>query len=153
MNAHKKMKELGFKKTVFYKPGHDPKTYESCMVLDNEETKYEYKDGKHISSKFEKKHPKANSFWFMKYNESCTLWALVENHNVAKIWLENKNGESKKYRFNTYNNKVDKGDARLQVIFDISDRESSKLEGKDQIINLLPKELRRDYLLEQLFGK
>ena len=58
MNAIKKIREMGFRKTHFHKVGYDPTTYESIMLPDNEETKWEYKDGKRVSVKVEKKHPK-----------------------------------------------------------------------------------------------
>jgi hypothetical protein len=151
MNAHKKMKELGFRKTAFHKPGYDPKTYESCMVLDNEETKYEYKDGKHTKVILEKKHPKSDSFWVLKYSDSCTRWASVKNHDIVMIWLENKNGKSgsgNRWGFGQKN-----GDERLKIIYNAFDKDHFKIQGKDQIINVLPKELRRDFILDQLFGK
>jgi|APCry1669189665_1035243.scaffolds.fasta_scaffold02539_8 hypothetical protein len=150
MNAHKKMKELGFRKTAFHKPGYDPTTYVSCMLPDNEEIKHEYKDGKYISTKFEKKHPKSNSFWVLKYSDIYTLWASVQNHDISMIWLENKSAKSIPLRYG-YGQK--NGDERLKLIYNSSDKDHFKIEGKDQIINLLPKEVRRDYLLEQLFGK
>jgi len=153
MNAHKKMKELGFKKTAFHKPGYDPKTYESCMVLDNEGKKHEYKDGKRISTIVEKKHPKSDSFWVLKYSDVYTLWALVKNHTISIIWLENKNGKSGSNWGFTQKSHSKPGDERLKVVYNISSKDHYILQGKDQIINLLPKEVRRDFLLEQLFGK
>ena len=147
MNPHKKLRELGFKKTNFYKPGYDPETYESCMLLDEYETKWETVNGKRVSVKVNKIHPKSDSFWVLKYNENYILWCYVKSHRIDKIWLEDKNKVSNDVYW-----KRNKKDERLQLVFDYSIRESSPLQGKNQIMNLLPKEIKRDFLLDQLFG-
>lgn len=138
---------MGFKKTQFHKVGYDSVTYESIMVLDVEETKSEYKDGKRVSFKVEKKHPKSDSFWILKYSESCILWCLIKNHQIDKIWIENKLSKKPKNPWDRY-----KDDERVKLIFDLSNRDSSPLDGRDKIMNLLPKEVKRDFLLDQLFG-
>ena len=148
MNAIKKLREMGFKKTQFHKVGYDSVTYESIMVPDIEETKSEYKEGKWIFIKVEKKHPKSDSFWTLKYSENYILWSLVKNHQIDKIWLENKLVKNKSK--NVWNRS--KEGERIELIFDLSKRESFPLIGKNQIMNLFPKEVRRDFLLEQLFG-
>jgi hypothetical protein len=151
MNAHKKLKDLGFKKTNFHKPGYNAITYESIMMLDNEDTKFEYRDGKRVSVKIEKIHPKSDSFWILKYSNNYILWCLVKNHLIDKIWIENKSGVSLgKSRF-YYDTNTSK-DERLKLIFDISSRDQNPLQGKNQIVDLLPKEIKRDFLLDQLFG-
>jgi hypothetical protein len=161
MNAIKKLREMGFKKTQFHKVGYDSVTYESIMVPDIEETKSEYKEkeGKWVSIKVEKKHPKSDSFWTLKYSENYILWCLVKNHQIDKIWLENKLIKPPKNNIDnisilTYKavRNRSKDEERVQLIFDLSKRESFPLHGKDQIMNLFPKEVRRDFLLEQLFG-
>jgi hypothetical protein len=151
MNSHKKLRELGFKKTNFYKPGSHPDTYESMMVLDNEDTKWEYRDGKRVSVKVEKIHPKSSSFWILKYSDNYILWCLVKNHFIDKIWLENKSGKSLgNRRILYYGRNIE--DERLKLIFDISNRDHNPLEGKNQIMNILPKEIKRDFLLDQIFN-
>lgn len=75
---------------------------------------------------------------------------MVKNHQIDKIWLENKSGKNK--RRSAWDRPSQKDDEKIKLIFDLSDRESFPLHGKDQIINILPKEVRRDFLLEQLFG-
>jgi hypothetical protein len=151
MNAHKKLRELGFKKTNFYKPGYDPETYESCMLLDEYETKWKTVNGKSVSVKVNKIHPKSDSFWVLKYNENYILWCYVKSHQIDKIWIENKLGKSRsKSRLLYYG--VGSDDDRLKMVFDYNNRESNPLQGKNQIMNLLPKEVKRDFLLEQLFG-
>ncbi len=148
MNPHKKLRELGFKKTKFYKPGYDPETYESCMLLDEYETKWEKVNGKSVSVKVNKIHPKSDSFWILKYNENYILWCYVKSHQIDKIWVENKLCKTtKRYTWDRY-----KEDERLKLVFDYNNRESNPLHGKNQIMNLLPKEVKRDFLLEQLFG-
>lgn len=139
---------MGFRRTHFHKVWYDAETYDSIMVPDIEETKWEYKDGQRISIKSEKKHPKSNSFWMLRYSENYILWCLVKNHQIDKIWLENKSIKTKSK--STWNRSKD--DERVQLIFDLSKRESFPLGGKNQIMNLFPKEVRRDFLLEQLFG-
>lgn len=156
MNAIKKLREIGFKKTQFHKVGYDPTTYDSMMMLDIEETKWEYKDGKRVSIKVEKKHAKSDSFWTFRYSENYILWALVKNHKIDKIWLENNFAKRIKipgtdmYSRNTWNRSKD--EERVQLIFDLSSRDSSPLVGKIQIVDIFPKEVRRNFLLEQLFG-
>lgn len=148
MNPHKKLRELGFKKTKFYKPGYDPETYESCMLLDEYETKWEKVNGKSVSVKVNKIHPKSDSFWTLKYNENYILWCYVKSHQIDKIWVENKLCKTtKRYTWDRY-----KEDERLKLVFDYNSRESSPVQGKNQIMSLLPKEVKRDFLLEQLFG-
>jgi len=152
MNAHKKLREMGFKKTDFHKPGYDNSTYEPIMLLDNLDIKWEYKGGQRVSVKVEKIHPKSSSFWTLKYSDNYILWCLVKNHVIDKIWLENKSGKSLgEKRMLFYGRNI--GDERLKLIFDISDRNNhNPLQGKNQIMNILPKEIKRDFLLDQLFG-
>lgn len=151
MNAHKKLREMGFKKTDFHKPDYDPFTYESIMILDNQDTKWVFKDGKRVSVTVEKIHPKSNSFWILKYSDNYILWCLVKNHVIDKIWLENKLGKSLgNRRILYYGRNID--DERLKLIFDISNRDHNPLEGKNQIMNILPKEIKRDFLLDQIFN-
>jgi hypothetical protein len=151
MNAHKKLRELGFKKTKFYKPGYDPETYESCMLLDEYETKWQTINGKRVSVKVDKIHPKSDSFWTLKYNENYIFWCYVKSHQIDKIWIENKlEKEQGKNRMLYYGN--NSGDNRLKLVFDFNNKESNPVHGKDQIMNLLPKEVKRNFLLDQLFG-
>lgn len=135
---------MGFKKTTFHKPGYNEETYESMMVPDDVDSKWVTKDGKRVRVEIKKVHPKSDSFWTLRYNENYILWCLVKNHHIDKIWLENKLG--KRY----YGGRQE--DERLKLIFDISNKDQVPLHGKDQIMNLLPKEIKRNFLLEQLFG-
>jgi len=153
MNSHKKLRELGFKKTKFHKPGYDSETCESCMLLDEYEIKWETIGGKRVSVKVDKIHPKSDSFWTLKYNENYILWCYVKSHQINKIWVENKLGKSRgKSRILYYSGTTRQDDERLKLVFDYNNRESNPLHGKNQIMNLLPKEVKRDFLLEQLFG-
>lgn len=146
---------MGFKKTQFHKVGYDADTYESMMVPDIEQDKFETVNGKSVRVKVPKVHPKSDSFWMLRYSENYILWSLVKNHQIDKIWLENKSIKNKSR--NIWNRSKDinimlNGDERVKLIFDLSSRESFPLGGKNQIMNLFPKEVRRDFLLEQLFG-
>jgi hypothetical protein len=145
MNPHKKLRELGFRKTIFYKPGYNPGTYESCMLPDDVEVSYNFVDGKRVKVEKKKIHPKGDSFWTLKYSDNYILWCLVRNHQIDKIWLEDKNKVSNTVYWNR-----NKKDERLQLVFDYN--RLAPLQGKNQIMNLLPKEIKRDFLLDQLFG-
>ena len=145
MNPHKKLRELGFRKTIFYKPGYNPGTYESCMLPDDVEVSYNFVDGKRVKVEKKKIHPKGDSFWTLKYSDNYILWCLVRNHQIDKIWLEDKNKVSNTVYWNR-----NKKDERLQLVFDYNSL--APLQGKNQIMNLLPKEIKRDFLLDQLFG-
>jgi hypothetical protein len=147
MNPHKKLKELGFTKTIFHKPGYNSGSYETCMMPDDVEVSFNFIDGKRVKVEKKKVHPKSDSFWTLKYSESYILWCLVKNHHIDKIWLENKNKVSNGAYWNR-----NKKDERLQLVFDYNSRETSPLQGKTQIMSLLPKEIKRDFLLDQLFG-
>lgn len=151
MNPHKILTQMGFKKTVFHKPGYDRVTYESMMMPDDVEIKYEIKNGKQVRVEVKKIHPKSDSFWTLKYNDNYTFWCLVKNHQINKIWLEDKSGKSLgKNRMLYYS--VKQEDERLKLVFDAYNRDHSPILGKDQIMNLLPKEVKRNFLLDQLFG-
>ncbi len=153
MNTHKKLRELGFKKTKFHTPGYDPVTYESCMLLDEYETKWKTIGGKRVSENVSKIHPKSDSFWILKYNENYIFWCYVKSHQIDKIWIENKLGKSRtKSRTLYYYSRTIQDDERLKLVFDYNNKESTPVHGKTQIMNLLPKEVKRDFLLEHLFG-
>lgn len=141
---------MGFKKTVFHKPGYDRVTYESMMMSDDVEIKYEIKNGKQVGVEVKKIHPKSDSFWTLKYNDNYTFWCLVKNHQINKIWLENKSGKSLGKRTFHYGGRQE--DERLKLVFDAYNRDHNPILGKDQILNLLPKEVKRNFLLDQLFG-
>ena len=113
MNSHKKLRELGFKKTKFHKPGYDSETCESCMLLDEYEIKWETIGGKRVKVENKKIHPKGDSFWTLKYSENYILWCLVKNHQINKIWLEDKNKVSNDVYW-----KRNIKDERLQLVFD-----------------------------------
>lgn len=136
MNIHNKLRQLGFKKTQFYKVEDDDK-YIPNMVPDNLVVKYEYLDGKYIKKSETKIHPKSDSFWKLKYNQNFILWALINNHRLSTIWLENVHSMNPN---------------RITTIYNVYNKENKIIGGKNDIINILPKELKRDFLLRQLFN-
>jgi hypothetical protein len=151
MNPHKILTQMCFKKTTFHKPGYNKETYESMMMPDDVEIKSEIKNGKQVRVEVKKVHPKSDSFWTLKYNDNYTFWCLVKNHQINKIWLENKSGKSLgKSRMFHYGGRQE--DERLKLVFDAYNHDHSPILGKDQILNLLPKEVKRNFLLDQLFG-
>jgi hypothetical protein len=146
MNDIKKLKSMGFRKTEIHKVIYDSTTYELLMVPDIEEVKIEYKDGKRIQKNIKKIHPKSDSFWYLKYNENCILWCLAKNHQINKIWIEDKSIKDKSKRDRNKNKES------VELIFDLYNIGSSPLQGRNQIMDLFPKEIKRDFLLDQLFG-
>lgn len=145
MNIHTKLRGMGFKKTQFRKPEYSRSHGEQIMVLDIEETKYEYIGGISKSYVVDKKHPKSNSFYVLNYSKDYTLWALIENHELSLIYLENKNFVKEEYSWM-------REKPRISVVYNRRNKDVIKPGCKNDIINTFPKELRRDYLLDQLFN-
>ena len=112
------------------------------IIKKKTDIKIEIIDGKRVKVDKKKIHPKGDSFWTLKYSDNYILWCLVRNHQIDKIWLEDKNKVSNTVYWNK--------DERLQLVFDYNSL--APLQGKNQIMNLLPKEIKRDFLLDQLFG-
>lgn len=137
MNIHNKLKEMGFKKTKFYKLAY--KYDGSVMEVDEFEDKYVITNGvrKTITSK--KIHPKSNSFWIMKYNDIYTLYVLVKNCELNTIYLED-------------NNFKPNSDGPVSKIYDYNRMGVFKLNSKLDIINLLPTEIKRDFTLNRIFN-
>ena len=88
MNDLKALKNLGFKRTNFRKVGYDSHSHLQKMILDVEDSKTEYKNGKQYKSTLKKVHPKSSSFWMLKYDAYRTFWCLVRNYHIDKIWIE-----------------------------------------------------------------
>lgn len=139
MNVIKKLREMGFKKSLFMKISYDKSSHESIMIPDIEKIVYNYIDGKKISKIEKKEHPKSNSFWKLDYNRNYTIWCLVKNYSINTIWLENNS-----------QNKFSK--ERIIVIYDYDKNGTYLIISKSEIINLFPKEIKRNLLIEQLFG-
>ncbi len=151
MNAHKKLRGMGFKKTKFYIPGYHPESGEYTMLLDEERESTKMVDGKTIKIKEKKIHPKSDSFWIFNYNTLYTFWAKTQNDIISTIWIENKSVKL----INTgmsYWSSNKRRDERLKVIYDINNRGSFRITNKEEIMNILPKDVKRDFILDQLFS-
>ena len=146
MNTHTKLLGMGFRKTKICKPEYQSELGYSIMVPDEKEWKYDIK-GKR-SELTEKSHPKSNSFYKLEYSDIYSIWVSVENFDISKIWLYNVNGvpESNRSRYWASDRKE-----RMYEIYTIRDMNSYRIESKTDILNLLPKEVRRDFILNELF--
>ena len=147
MNATKKLKELGFSKISFHKP--NPHNDGEAMVLDNFTTKYvlDKKTNSYVQVKETKIHPKQDSHWKLNFNGQYVLWVMVKNNIIDKIYLENKSIDvvpKKTYAFSL------RDDLTELYNFNGSFGTVIKITSKKQIFNLLPKEIRRDFLLKDL---
>lgn len=124
---------MGFKQCEFRKPEYDYKTGIESMVLDNVEKKHDYINGKWTAIEIEKKHPKWDKFYCLKFSEQITVWMYIERQSTIKnIWIE---GKFKKGVENIY-----------------SYGKPLQFNSKNDIINLFPKEIKRDFILNSLFS-
>lgn len=147
MNATKKLRELGFSKVPFHKPCEYNDGSCDNMVLDNVIKKWDRKkDGSYGWIETPKIHPKSNSFWKLDFNERYTIWISVVNNLIFEIWLEDKLKRKPigyRSRSSLY--------AEVEPMQNIYKYDSvNKIASKKQILNLLPKEIRRDFLLKDL---
>jgi hypothetical protein len=132
MNIHNKLKEIGFKKCGYYRPEYS-KEDGWQMVRDDIQTITKYKDGKFIKLVEFKTHRKTNSVYKFNYTRSIRFWAFIYHNLLRDIIIENFEEDPKSNkRILTINISID------------------QIKSKADIINLLPKELRRDYQLKQL---
>lgn len=148
MNTTKKLRELGFSKIPFHKPYEYNDGSHTNMVLDNVTKKWERKkDGSYGWTEIPKVHPKANSFWKLDFNERYTIWISVVNHIIYEIWFEDK---LKKRPIGYYRSRSSLYDEiePLQTIYRYDP--SNKIVSKKQIVNLLPKDIKRDFIIKDL---
>ena len=149
MNVHVKLKGMGFRKTEICKPEYQSKLGYSTMVPDDKIWTYDKNGRGQNSIVKDKVHPKGDSFYVLRYKDSYTIWVLVKNFDINTIWLDNPN-----YTYSEYNSKSVYGFSnrkdRLSSIYSISDSKSFRIESKTDILNLLPKEVKRDFILNQL---
>lgn len=132
MNIHKKLKTLGFKKTTFHKPGNHPIDHYPTMVLDIKEIKY---DSNRNKKEVIKEHPKSNSFWVMNYENNYIFWALLVNHSLSTIWMEDCNSTKRD---------------RLKTIYSSYSRDNKLIVSKRGILDILPGEVKRNFILKEL---
>ncbi len=128
MNAILKIRNMGFKKTEFMKVESNWNGT-SVMIPDNVDTKVTIIDGKRKTEVLKKVHPKYNSFHVMEYL-NIKIWVLVKRNNIHSIWLEKEN--------------------KVESIYNILNGKILPINSKRDIINLLPKNIQRDFLLKEL---
>lgn len=125
---------MGFKQCEFHKPSYDYKSGTESMVLDNVEKKTDYKSGKWATIEVEKKHPKWDKFYKLIFSENITVWMYIERQStITNIWIEG--------------NRVKNG---LELIYNY--KNPLQFNSKSDIINLFPKEIKRDFILNSLFS-
>ena len=137
MNTHSKLREIGFKRTTFHKPNEFLDG--ANMLPDNTERRWVLgKDGSRVCIETPKIHPKSNSFWKLNFSERYTIWVSVVSNNIDKIWLDDK----EIVRLRGYSN-----ESCLKTIYTYRD---IKITSKRQIINLLPADIKRDFIIRDL---
>ena len=149
MNIHNKLKSLGFKKTQIHRTEWHSTESRRTMVPDVErrETKYVPGTFKSESVMVRIVHPKGDSFYKLSYGDNFILWASVKNHTLDSMWVETINFKSGQ---RLYGRNDTSGDG-LKLVYDVNDRDTVHVKGSNEIIDVLPTALRRDFLLSKLF--
>lgn len=132
MNIHNKLKEIGFKKCGYYRSEYS-KEDGWRMVRDDIQTITKYKDGKLIKVTEFKTHRKTSSVYKLNYTKKIKFWAFIYHNILREILIENFEEDPKSNkRILTINTSID------------------QINSKSDIINLLPKEIKRDYQIRQI---
>lgn len=105
------------------------------MVPDTHEMKYQTVNGKRVSMKVKKVHPKWRMFYKLKFNELINIWVDVNNGQILTIYLEG--------------NIVKDG---VEEIYESYKHGSIILDSKKDIIKLFPKAIQRDFIINDLFN-
>ena len=126
MNIHNKLKELGFKKTGYYRPEKNKETGYS-MVRDD----YWVLNGK----KRFKNHSKSSAVYKMNFSRGVKLWAFIRNHELYQILVEDES-------ISKFHKDRIKSIWRINMIL---------IKSKNDILNILPLHIKREVLLNQLF--
>lgn len=126
MNIHNKLKELGFKKTGYYRSEWNKETGYS-MVRDD----YWEVNGK----KRFKNHSKSSAVYKMNFSKGVKLWAFIKRHELFEILVEDES-ISKLHK------------DRIKSIWRIK---MIPIKSKNDILNILPLHIKREVLLNQLF--
>lgn len=147
MNYHLKLRELGFRKTTFYKPNE--RIDGPAMILDDTEITYIL--GPDMIRKkvvTEKIHRKSDSFYVLEYDATYTIWVKIMLNNIYTIWLEDRSIKVKKLPWNSLRED-------LSILYDrsVSYVHTPKIANTRQIINLLPLTIKRDLILNKLFKR
>lgn len=139
MNLKNKIVHMGFRKCQFHRMERDREIGKNVMVLDNYKTESRYDRELKKWTRYETKvhHPKWSKFYSMEINNGVKIWMLIERDVIRKVWLDSiglKEG--------------------VKVIYDNSIRykEPVVINGKKDIINLFPKEIKRDFILRDILG-
>ena len=132
MNTHKVLLKLGFKSCVPHKMESSwDNNYKKVVVPDLTENKRvngKYKEVKKI-------HPKNLKFYNQKYTNDVIIWVKATNNVISDIWLDNNTND-------------------IDVVYDIhntSKYRKNPIKSKSDIINLLPKNIKRNLIIDTLF--
>jgi hypothetical protein len=135
MNLKNKIVNMGFRKCQFHRLEWDRDIGKYKMALDDYEikSKYDRELKKWISYETKVHHPKWSKFYSMDINGGVKIWMLIEKDVIVKVWLDSiglKDG--------------------VKMIYPIKDEIC--INSKSDIINLFPKEIKRDLLIKDILG-
>ena len=132
MNIHKKLVELGFKKIEPHKLEYDKLRGKSFI---------KYKELK-IDA------PKWIFTYHFQFSKETKVWAIVEKHTEITIYVESATPVDRKTL--SIKNRLYYGDYINRVYTNIGGS-FPPLEGIGNIIQFLPKEVKRDLIISKLF--
>lgn len=130
MNIHKKLIDLGFKKIDPHKLEFDSQVGKKFI---------KYKDLKLDV-------PKWTFTYYFEFSKSVKVWSIVQKHTIISIYVESENIDKNKTL--TIKNRTYYGD-HIKLVF--SNVGGQSLESIDNIIQFLPKEVKRDLIISKLF--
>jgi len=131
MNIHNKLKELGFKKTGYYRSEWNAETGYSMVRDDYIETKVK------VSGKYQKRlkdHPKSYAVYSMNFSKGVKLWAFIKLHELYEILIEDDSVS-----------KFDKD--RIKSIWNFR---MERVNSKNDILEILPLHIKREFILNQI---
>jgi len=125
---------MGFRKCVPHYMHHETYNEPYKMVPDDYVMEPKFINGKRVSVKVKKIHPKWRMFYKLVFVEGINIWVDTDKGQIKTIWLEGniaKDGVEEIYEFYRHG--------------------SFLLESKKDIIKLFPKNIQRDFILKDIF--
>ena len=141
MNICNKLKRLGFRKISVHKPARQisEKGMIWTMIPDSYESVQQKVNDKLIWKNIPKSHPKSNSSWKYCISDSVTIWILVENFLVKKVWIQD-DSLSENLRLIWGKSLIDK----------IMNREENPILSESDLLNLFPKAIKRHFIIKKI---
>lgn len=127
MNTHKVLLKLGFK---ICGPHKLESNFNYKQIIVPDLTVKKRVNAKYIEVK--KIHLKNKKFYNQIYNKNLTIWVITINSIITNIWLDE--------------NKSD-----INIVYDIRRQKNYLIKSKSDIINLLPKDIKRNLIIDILF--